>query len=100
MGVLTSLAINSMHMFLLLWTFSIVVFSEDASTAILQSFGFSDKAVILNLILYTTLIEPMELVVVLGMTIKSRANEFQADSFAAIRGRGRIASLAGEQLRE
>jgi len=93
MHVLTSLAINSMHMFLLLWTFSIVVFSEDASTAILQSFGFSDKAVILNLILYTTLIEPMELVVVLGMTIKSRANEFQADSFAAIRGRG-------EQLRE
>ena len=31
MHVLTSLAINSMHMFLLLWTFSIVVFSEEGA---------------------------------------------------------------------
>lgn len=85
-----NIAISSAHIFLLFWSFGKVMYSGDASKNIVQSFGFGDcDAVMISLSCFSALIAPVEQLFSLAMTIFTRANEFQADSFAVEKGRSK-----------
>mmetsp|Transcript_8391 Transcript_8391/g.12730 ORF Transcript_8391/g.12730 Transcript_8391/m.12730 type:complete len:317 (-) Transcript_8391:208-1158(-) len=88
--VLANIGISSMHLFMLFWSFGQVMYSGETSKAIVRSFGFGDSdAVMLKLMTYTMLIQPVEQLVGLAMTLRTRSNEFQADRFAVQKGRGK-----------
>jgi STE24 endopeptidase len=94
-----NLAITSAHLFLMFWSFGKVMYSGDTSKAIMRSFGFGDSnAVMLSLMTFQMLITPVEQVLSLLMTLRTRANEFQADSFAVQKGRGRELSTGLLQM--
>jgi len=83
------IVISSAHLFLLFWSFGQVMYSE-TSEAIIRAFGYGDsKAVMLSLMTYSMLIQPVEQLVMLAMTLRTRRNEFQADEFAVKKGRGK-----------
>lgn len=87
MHTLVNIGVASLHLFLVLWLYGVVMVSE-SSKEISRAFGYGDvDNVMIGLMTYMMLLQPVEQVVALLMTIKSRANEFQADQFAAQRGR-------------
>lgn len=95
--ITTNLVISSTHLFLMFWSFGKVMYSGDTHSAMLRSFGFQDAdAVMLSLQTFSMLIAPVEQLVGLGMTLLTRCNEFQADSFAV--KKGRAAELASGLL--
>ena len=57
--------------------------------AINDSFGYGadNKAIIIGLFNFTSLLAPLESIVRLGMTVLSRKFEFQADTYAQSKGR-------------
>merc|ERR1711879_217459 len=72
------------------WSFGKFMYSGDTSKTIMGNYGFGNvDAVMLSLTIYSQLITPVEELIELAMTIRSRANEFQADNFAVSKGRGR-----------
>jgi len=83
-----SLAISSVHMFVLFWLFGTVMYSGDLSKNMVQQFGFGDSdAVMIQLTLFMLLFSPTEKFLMLCMTMLTRRFEFQADGFAATMGR-------------
>mmetsp|Transcript_3067 Transcript_3067/g.10205 ORF Transcript_3067/g.10205 Transcript_3067/m.10205 type:complete len:455 (+) Transcript_3067:206-1570(+) len=83
-----NIAISSAHIFALFWLFGQVMYSG-RSKDLVRSFGYGEtNAVMISLMTYSMLIEPAEQVIQLAMTVRSRANEFQADAFAVAKGRG------------
>lgn len=86
--VTMNLVISSAHIFVLFWLFGQVMYSEKVSKDLIRSFGYGDSsAIMISLVTYTMLIEPVEQLVNLAMTLLTRRNEFQADAFAAEKGR-------------
>lgn len=87
--IMVNLVIASIHFFLIFWLYGLVMHSKHAS-GINASFGYGrdNKAVVIGLMNFTTLLEPIEQLVRLGMTMRSRKHEFQADEFAVVKGRG------------
>ncbi|CAE7661358.1 FACE1 [Symbiodinium sp. CCMP2456] len=84
---LTNLVIASAHIFVLFWLFDLVMYSE-VSKQMTKQFGYGDaNAVMVSLMLFMLLVSPTEQLMNLLMTMRSRLNEFQADSFAAKMGR-------------
>lgn len=84
-----NLIITSAHLFGLFWSFGRVMFSPDTSKEIIRSFGYGESnAIILSFMIYSMLVEPVEQVIAVLMTLHSRSNEFQADRFAVKKGRG------------
>jgi len=87
--ITSNILIASGHLFVLFWTFGQVMYTGETSRAIIRSFGYGDSsAVMISLMTYSMLIEPLEQVLQVVMTLRTRANEFQADSFAVSKGRG------------
>lgn len=87
--ITVNIGIASVHTFVLFWLFGQVMYSEKVSSSLKRNFGYGDtEAVMVSLITYTMLVEPVEQVVSMAMTLLSRKNEFQADSFAVEKGRG------------
>lgn len=97
--VMMNLCISSVHIFTIFWFFGVVMYSAHAPS-INDSFGYGrdNKAVIIGLMNFTSLLSPLESVIRLGMTILSRANEFQADRFAAEKGRSKELKLGLLQI--
>lgn len=86
---LVNLGISSAHIFVLFWLFGTVMYSGDMSRDMVRQFGYGDSsAVMIQLSLFMMLFSPTEQLLSLGMTMLSRHFEFQADSFAATKGRG------------
>jgi len=84
---LMNLVIASAHTFVLFWLFDLVMYSE-VSSQMLKQFGYGEtNAVMVSLMLFMLLVSPTEQLLSLLMTMLSRRNEFQADSFAAKMGR-------------
>eukprot|EP00913_Durusdinium_trenchii_P012759 g11980.t1 len=78
---------NLAHTFVLFWLFDLVMYSE-VSTQMIKQFGYGEtNAVMVSLMLFMLLVSPTEQLLSLLMTMLSRRNEFQADSFAAKMGR-------------
>ncbi|CAJ1385308.1 unnamed protein product [Effrenium voratum] len=84
---LMNLIIASVHIFVIFWLFNLVMYSQ-ISKQMTREFGYGETdAVMVSLTLFMLLLSPSEQVMSLLMTMRSRANEFQADSFAAKMGR-------------
>ncbi|CAJ1454953.1 unnamed protein product [Effrenium voratum] len=82
-----NLIIASVHIFVIFWLFNLVMYSQ-ISKQMTREFGYGETdAVMVSLTLFMLLLSPSEQVMSLLMTMRSRANEFQADSFAAKMGR-------------
>jgi len=100
MHTLVNIGVASGHLFIVLWLYGVVMFS-DLSKDIVRAFGYGDTDnVMIGLMTFMMLLQPVEQVVALLMTMKSRANEFQADSFAAQRGRSKDLGLGLLQINE
>lgn len=83
------LMISSVHIYVIFWLFGTVMFSGDFSKHLLAQFGYAGvDSVIVSLTIFSSLLEPTEQVMRLLMTMFSRRNEYQADSFAFLKGRG------------
>ncbi|CAL1129092.1 unnamed protein product [Cladocopium goreaui] len=84
---LMNLVIASAHTFVLFWLFDLVMYSE-VSSQMVKQFGYGEtNAVMVSLMLFMLLVSPTEQLLSLLMTMLSRRNEFQADSFAAKMGK-------------
>lgn len=82
------LVINSMHIFVLFYLFGQVMYAGESSQAIVRQWGYGEtKAVMVSLTIFTMMFEPTEKILQLLMTLLTRRNEFQADSFAVSNGR-------------
>jgi len=87
--ITSNILISSGHLFILFWTFGQVMYTGETSQSIIRSFGYGNSSeVMISLMTYTMLVEPVEQVLQLVMTLRTRANEFQADRFAVSKGRG------------
>mmetsp|Transcript_121317 Transcript_121317/g.258981 ORF Transcript_121317/g.258981 Transcript_121317/m.258981 type:complete len:427 (-) Transcript_121317:216-1496(-) len=85
---LINLGISSGHIFALFWLFGTVMYSGETSKEIIRQFGFGDtEAVMVSLMVFMLLYSPTEQLLSLCITILSRSFEFQADGFAATKGR-------------
>jgi len=87
--VTMNLVISSLNIFTIFWMYGMVMYSA-YSPAINYSFGYGreNKAVIIGLMNFVSLLSPMQQVLQVLMTLLSRRNEFQADTFANTKGRG------------
>jgi len=84
-----NLLIMSVHMFVLFFSYGQVMYSPWGDK-IITDFQYSSgtDSVIISLSLFSAIISPIETVVNRFVIMLSRKNEFQADSFASIMGRG------------
>jgi STE24 endopeptidase len=84
-----NLVISSLNTFTIFWSYGMVMYSHHAS-AINSSFGYGadNKCVIIGMMNFVSLLSPMQQVLQVLMTMLSRRNEFQADTFANTKGRG------------
>merc|ERR1712167_54274 len=83
-----NLVISSAHIFVIFWLFGTVMFSGDFSSELMSQFGFvNTNAVMVSLTVFSLLLSPIEQIMRLLMTMLSRRNEYEADSFAVLKGR-------------
>lgn len=95
-----NLVICSLHMFVLFWLFSMMMYSE-VSKLVVKQFGYGETdAVMVELTIFMLLFSPSEQVVTLLMTMMSRRFVFQADSFAASMGRSHSLKNGLQQIYE
>ncbi len=76
--IIFSYVLSVIQIFFTLWVLSLMVFNENVSFAL----GGNQTAIHLNLIAFTILFSPISGITGLLMSMYSRRNEFEADSFA------------------
>jgi len=86
--------LSVIQIFFTLWVLSLMVFSENVSLAL----GGNQTAIHLNLIALTILFSPVSGITGLLMSIYSRRNEFEADSYAKETFDGRALANALKKL--
>eukprot|EP00397_Hematodinium_sp_SG-2012_P035891 GEMP01038681.1.p1 GENE.GEMP01038681.1~~GEMP01038681.1.p1 ORF type:complete len:457 (+),score=72.77 GEMP01038681.1:52-1371(+) len=93
--VTQGLIITSIHLFAVFFAYGQVV-QGPLMTQILQDFQYpaNTASVVVSLTLFSALLTPIESVIQVIMTLRSRRNEFQADAFASEMGRGRDLMVA------
>jgi len=83
-----NLVITSLQIFVIFFLFGQVMYSEGISESLVSQFGYGDtQAVMVKLMIFTMLFEPVQTVLQLFMTLNTRKFEFQADQFALEQGR-------------
>jgi len=98
---LVNMCIASAQLFMNFYLFGVVMYSGEFSRSLVRQFGFGEsKAVIVSLILFFMLLAPVAQALQLMMTMLSRHFEFQADSFAATKGRGACLRSGLHQIHE
>jgi STE24 endopeptidase len=98
---LFNLCISSVHIFVLFWLYGTVMYSGTFSERVVRDFGFGEtKAVMISLMIFMQLYSPTEQLLQLLMTMLSRKFEFQADSFAAMKGRSKALMSGLFQIHE
>jgi len=89
------LVFTSVHLFALFFAYGHIV-QGPLMKHILTDFQYpvATDSVVISLMLFSALLTPIELVIGVLMILRSRKNEFQADSFAYEMGRGQDMMLA------